>query len=427
MSANITVLQILKDRESFSRYDRMIPASIRDPVTDALLKTYGRYFDEHPDVHEIKFDPFRTMFFGFYFKNLPDDRKEVFTKVLENALTRECPDQLREGFVQKLHEEDLAARVAQMLTKYNDGDEIKIGRELGALLEEMDGLEKKAQVQFVRDDIADLLADDKIPGLTWHLTALNHFLRPLIPGDFGLGAGRPDTGKTTFFSNAATHWAPQLQKLTDIRDRHKIIWFNNEGPGKRIKPRLFQSALGLTIPECRELLQKGQLIDRYREAVIDTHRIEILDIHGWKSWDVEDVISTYKPVVCMFDMIDNIRFQGGTAGTRTDQVLEAMYQEAREWMVKYDCIGLATSQISAEGDGMLYPGQSMLKDSKTGKQGALDFQIMIGKSHDPNMELVRGIHVAKNKLNLPGKPVAPRFTVNFDGSRGRYTDDWLPE
>jgi replicative DNA helicase len=312
--------------------------------------------------------------------------------------------------------------MAELLTKYNDGGDVNITREIAKLVEKAElDLEKKSDIQFVDDDIGDLLsADEDVRGVRWRLRCLQESIRPMASGDFGLVCGRPDTGKTTFLTDNLTYMAPQLPEAFPDREEPFILWLNNEGPGRRIKPRLYQSAVGLSLPECVALHKKGKLVDAYIKAVGALNRIRILDIHGWNHYDVEDVIKQTRPCIIVFDMIDNIRFAGMAKGSRTDQALEAMYQEAREWCVKYGCIGLATSQISNEGDGLLFPTISMLKDSKTGKSGAVDFQIMLGRSNDFNSESLRGIGVVKNKLRIPGKPGDPRAEVFFDGNAAKY-------
>jgi len=128
-------------------------------------------------------------------------------------------------------------------------------------------------------------------------------------------------------------------------------------------------------------------------------------------------------------MIDNIEFKGSMrAGhdSRTDQILEAQYQWARKLGVKYDFPVIATSQVSAEveqqADTQCWPPMHALKDSKTGKQGAADLIIMVGKSSDPMCAKQRYISTPKNKLNVEGYPLMIRQAVNFDGSRSAFTD-----
>ena len=71
---------------------------------------------------------------------------------------------------------------------------------------------------------------------------------------------------------------------------------------------------------------------------------------------------------------------------------------------------------------MQFPTLGMLKDSKTGKQGACDFQLMIGASNDPNLSGLRYLSLPKNKLRREGTPGDPRATVNFKPQVARFDD-----
>ena len=62
-----------------------------------------------------------------------------------------------------------------------------------------------------------------------------------------------------------------------------------------------------------------------------------------------------------------------------------------------------------------------LKDSKTGKQGAADLIIMIGKSADPTMPNDRFISTPKNKLSAGGNNQI-RQQVTIDMDRAKYLD-----
>src|SRR5690606_26278160 len=237
------------------------------------------------------------------------------------------------------------------------------------------------------------------------------------PGDFGCIAMRPDAGKATLLTSELTFMAPQCP------DGRPVFWFNNEGPGRRIVGRLWQSALDATFEDLAHMRTKGELRSAYASAVGGSDRVKVLDIHDAHSSEIEDIIRKHRPYIIVLDMIDNIRFAGvaNNGGQRTDQLLEAMYQWARVLGVKYDCIVLCTSQISAEGEGLTRPLMSMLKDSKTGKQGAVDFLLMGGKSNDPLMANSRWINLPKNKLARTGKPGDPYgYEVILDTHRGRY-------
>ncbi len=82
---------------------------------------------------------------------------------------------------------------------------------------------------------------------------------------------------------------------------------------------------------------------------------------------------------------------------------------------------MATSQVSTDGAGLQFPDMHMLKDSKTGKQGACDVILMIGKSADPLIEYQRFLSVPKNKLKIEGaEPL--RDEVSFNPDRGIYIE-----
>jgi replicative DNA helicase len=247
------------------------------------------------------------------------------------------------------------------------------------------------------------------------LNALNNSTRPLRPGDFGIVAGRPDQGKTTFITSEATYWAPQLPEDMNV------IWLNNEGPGDRIIPRLYQSALGISMSDMKLMHSEGKLVDAYRAKIggrLD--KIRVFDIHGKTTGMVANILEENKAGIAIFDMIDNIHGFGDAA--RTDLMLEKMYQWARELMVRLNCIGIATSQISQDGDDMRFPALPMLKDSKTGKQGACDFQLMIGSISDPAFQYSRFLSLPKNKLMRPDGKKDPKAEVQFDPVRARYED-----
>lgn len=231
------------------------------------------------------------------------------------------------------------------------------------------------------------------------------------------------THNTSALADNVTYMATQMDEVYGKGHGRSILWLNNEGPGNRILKRCVQTALGVPTSELVKLQQAGEVWKRYEEAIQgDKTLIKVLNIHGMKFWQVEEIMRQLKPGLVIFDMIDNLNFDGSVinGGQRTDQLLEGMYQATRELSVRFDCPMIATSQISVEGDGMSYPTQSMLKDSKTGKQGAADFIITVGARNEPGMETVRFIGLTKNKLHLEGQPQSPKSEMIFEGATGRY-------
>lgn len=411
---DIILLRLIKHRKDWAALKDILPKSNLTPETQALVVDFTRYFTDYPSHDRIDLMTFMPRFREWH-RGITDDLFSQYTKILGN-IQPDADDDQRRNIMQSLADIELMTRLANIAEQFQAGD---ISDPYSIITETMDGYRKRRGLKattFIDPDIGDAFTrafDDS--GIKWRLKALNNSTRPLRPGDFGLIAGRPDQGKTTLLASEVTFFAPQLP------EGRNIIWLNNEGPGERIKPRLYQAALNLSVTEASAMHAKGELVDAYRAAIggrLD--RIRIFDIHGATTGMVANILEENNAGIAIFDMIDNIHGFGDAA--RTDLVLEKMYQWARELMVKLDCIGIATSQISNEGDDMRFPTLPMLKDSKTGKQGACDFQLMIGSINDPAFEFSRFLGLPKNKLQRPEGKKDPKAEVEYDPVRARFND-----
>ena len=419
MALDITLLQVMKRRQDYDNLRRLIPDRVLDPATESILKDYGTWFKENPLQQVIDFDSF-----GLWVKlehpSLADEKLALINAQLKRA-RQDVDADVRAGIVERLVAAQTARALEDLVTSFTDGDDIQFGQHLRSIMDKYEErVARQVKTPFCDVDIDELLNEEENDeGIKWRLSVLNEYMRPLRPGDFGCVAMRPGAGKTTFFTSEITFMAPQCP------DGRGVFWFNNEGPSKRIVGRCWQSALGMTFGEIGELRgPKGNGHKQaYAAAVGGAGRIRVLDAHDMSSGELEDIIREHNPYIVVIDMVDNVRFGGemSNGGQRTDQILEAMYQWARILGVKHDCIVLCTSQLNGDAEGLTRPTLAMMKDSKTGKQGALDFLIAIGKSNDPLLAKSRFIGIPKTKLNRAGKPGDPfGYEVILDEDRGRY-------
>lgn len=430
MSLDITVLQLLKHRDKYEKLSKHVPVRALESQVQIIFQDFGAYFKEFPECKLIDAGPFMLWFKGFKHKGLKDEACAVIDGLMRKACADDVSKDVAGGIMKRLVEAGIAADLADTLLNYSEGGEIDIRANLMAALDSYDAqVVRVVKNPQVLDRIEDLLlAEENDVGFHWRLPCLNRHVKPLQGGDFGVIAARPDKGKTTFCAAELTFMAAQVDTLypwTDPADRRSIIWLNNEGPGKKIVTRCFQSALNATTEELVEMSNAGTIRDKYAAALGGRGgTLRIFDIHGMRNDEVEELIAAQRPAVVLFDMIDNITFAGAVNnnGQRTDQLLESMYQWARMMAVKYDCACLATSQISGDGDGIQWPTLSQLKDSKTGKQGAADLIITIGTVNDPVLVKSRYIGTTKNKKVRSGVPSSPMTEVTFDGDRGRFTE-----
>ena len=435
MSLDLTVLRLLKYKEKYDRLIKAVPEGALDTRTRIILDDFGRWFREHEGAVAIDFSTF-----VFLFKKWHPAVKPEAMAVLEHLINDAAPDvpeHIEGGLAKQLVAADMANKLTKALESYAAGEEIDLGMVVKTQVEAYElQFNRKVKDPQVLDAIEDLLvAEENDVGLHFRLACLNEHIKPLVGGDFVVVAMRPDKGKTTFCSSEVTFMAPQVDKVYPGENR-TIMWFNNEGPGKRIIMRNFQSAIGehgSTVEELVEMSHipadpafaqyKTMIRQRYVEALGGRAGVlRVYDIHGMWNYEVEDLMRLHKPALVVFDMVDNIKFGGETNnnGQRTDQLLEAMYQWARFMGVKHDCAVIANSQISADGDGIQYPTLPMLKDSKTGKQGAADVIITGGALNDMMMANSRFIGTTKNKKVRTGKRASPNCEVMLVGDRARY-------
>lgn len=411
---DIILLRIMQSRDEHAILKPMVPESALSKETVALLKDFDRYFTDYPSHEKLDLLTFMTQFPKWH-PGITEDRVREFARIMQNVIGHPADDDQKANMMSWLADEDVQARLTNALAEYNEGELENLPHVLEGIMDSYRRSRGIKQIKHIDTPIRELLKEDtNNEGLKWRLRCLRESMRPLRGGDFGIIAARPDQGKTSFLASEASYMAPQLPP-----DRN-VLWLNNEGPGKRIIPRVWQATLNLTIREMVEFDRADKLEELYLQTMQRFDKIRVVDIHGLNNSQVEMIIEANNAGIIIYDMIDNIGGFGDAA--RTDIKLEAMYQWARERSVKYDAIGLATSQISAEGHGLRFPGLSMLKDSKTGKQGACDFQLMIGSVEDPMMRMARFIGLPKNKMRLPDGPASPDAEVVFDGLRSRYKD-----
>lgn len=425
VSLDMTLLRLMKHRREYDRLRAGLPIGALQETTATLIQDFDGYFREFPEVTTIDWKQFMLWFKEFKHSNFDDTRLEMFTTLMGHA-SDDVPEQVREGIMERIVESSTVCELLAIAERYNNGEEMVLSDVLREAQEKLDtNLQRKVKTPFCDESIEDILSDEEHNvGLKWRLQALRQSMRPLRGGDFGIIAARPDKGKTTFLTSELSYMVPQLVELYN-GECHPIIWFNNEGPSKRIKQRYWQSLLGCTVPEMVEYMKDGSLHKRVLEAtggVAPDKWLKIVDAHEFSNGDCRRIVEQERPGLIVADMIDNIEFGGEVhnGGQRTDQMLEEMYKWFRNLGVKYDAPVLATSQVDAAGDGIQYPALKDLKDSKTGKQGAADFIVTIGALNDPSMEEFRWIGMTKNKLHLTGGKRDPRAEVLFLADQARF-------
>lgn len=410
------ILRVLTTRKGFNKLQAYIEPDLLSKHVKVVVKALTRYYKEFKDTDKVDLQVFFELLQKWE-KMETQSVVDYYAQLVANMGSTTETDHA--VIINYLVEERLAVKLAEALETYGAGDEIDLISATGDMhMKAMADIEVPEYDQWIQPELEDLIAEDTTEsGLNWRLDCINQAWSPLQPGDSVIIAGRPGKGKTTFLTDQLSYMAKQI-------DDRPILWCNNEGDGKRIVKRLMQSALNATMSELVTKNSAGTLKQEYADAVGDYNRIRVVDIHGYYNYQVEKLIEFHKPKLVVLDMVDNIKFAGLSldGGARTDQILEEMYKWARIMGVKYNCTILPTSQISNEGAGIPFPAEGMLKDSKTGKQGACDAILMIGHSDDPTLERSRFLGDPKGFKNAREGAATLRAEVFFDKDRGRYTE-----
>ncbi len=415
MIIDLALLRIIKYKEQFNKVARYIPRSAIDKRTKAVADDIKRFFTDNPDEEVLDFPAFRSLFFTVYHKGLGDSDCDYYNKLL-TRMEDDVPESIKKNIINQLLELEFATDVANVVDDYEQGEDIEVVTAVSNLVDNVkEMLERTESFEYADFDDSTIGEQSNDDGLPWPLDIMNEYYRPAQGGDQYIVAARPGQGKTTFLTHVNYTWAKHLPK-------NKVIyWFNNESRRQRIMARQIQSALGLTNGELDKLQKSRKLREEYIKVMGSADKVRVYDIHGKNNSFIEEILEAGgedNVGAIIFDMLDNVKFPT-RKDTREDQRLEQMYQWSRELGVKYNCPVLPTSQISNEGAGLMFPQEHMLKDSKTGKQGACDGIIMIGSSDDPMLQNKRGLSMPKTKSKREGMQHM-REEITFDADRGRY-------
>lgn len=421
ISLDLSVLRMLKTRKNFERYSKLVPEGVVNDTTSKLIQRMGQFFEAVSVADEVTFESFWPFLRSKYPKW--KDKDISYWEAALRPIDIDNPEGYNETVLTQLLATDLGIKALAFIEAHNDGEDIDLAESLRMAVEKYEGaVQRRIRTPDVELDWDEMIQQDTDnTGLQWRLTPVARHIRALRPGDFGIIAMRPDRGKTSWLASEVTFWAAQLAELWPEDEFPKVLWLNNEGPGTRILARIRTAALGMSPSEIATMgSKKARAL--FAKLIGGEDRIQVKDIHSFTHVEVEELIRKSGARVVVFDMIDNIHFVGGQInnGERTDQILEAMYQWARSLAVRYGFVAIATSQVSAEGDGERYPRQTQLKDSRTGKQGACDFILTGG--YDPAMPKTRFIGTTKNKIKVEGATGNPMAQVLFDSDRSRMVE-----
>jgi len=401
------LLKVLESKQDFQRfYGHLRNLS---PQTTTVVKGMAEYFDAHD---ELEWPDFSAWFFQVKHPSMKQDQADVYRAVFEDLETYQ-PTHTAEQIAEVLRERDVFQRVGDLALGIAEGsgdDPLDIYTLLDDYKKQTTILSplEETEVTHDFDELADSITSNA-SGLEWRLEELNMSVGPIGKGDLILVAARPEVGKTTFLTSEISYMLTQTDK--------EILWFANEEAGTKVRWRIIQAITGMTTAEI--LKDKSKALSLYKAG--GGERVRLIDKKEYSIFDVQRLLETTDVGLLVYDQL---RFFKGYENTGTDvERLKNLYRKARAY-AEY-APSMVVHQARGDAEGQLYLTQHQLEGTQTEVQGAADVMVMIGKTHDPNVdENLRGITIAKNKLT-GGARTQPglrhgKFEVYIDAERARY-------
>lgn len=426
MTLDKTLLQVVKYKDAYDIYRKLLRDHLLDDTTITILKDYLLYFEKYPTHSVVDFEVFEPWFFQFRHPKMKKEDTTFYKKVFV-GLHEDADETLSKTLKTDLQTLHFATLVTNWSQDYIDG-KISGTKLIGDVAQSTDDVlstlasnnDSLWDTSSVEEDVVYTGYDN---GLKFRLGCLDASCGSLHPSKFIITGAYVDTGKSTFMADqfgagmfeqiiaADSHW------YTD----RPIMWFNNEGSTKAIKMTFYQSLFGVDVNRIRNAPKKVE--EHYQGLSKGLDLFRVVPCQGWHIKQVESLIKTYKPCVVIYDMLDNL--QGYEDIGTMDQRFRALYDHARQMADQYEHTAIATSQCTGEANGQEVIPMHWLAGSRVAKQSTADLIITIGRSLQAGKSGSRYIHTPKNKLDTQQSLMFNRATdteVIFDGTKKRFLD-----
>ncbi len=410
VSMEAELLRTAANRDAFQEFKAILSDKLLLPEAAAILTDVGAWYEANPAVVDLDWSAFLGWARVACRATMKPDKWDVYQTIAKNAAAMPCPNPAILGRYRELKAlAAIRAKVDAALASHNP-------KALDEIIAEASSVTLTATAkrpELVTDNWDDLLSIvQRKDGLEWRLEDLNVAVGPIDRGDVVMIGKRPEVGGTTFLASEMSYMVPQLPP-----GKHGII-FTNEEVGAKVKMRVIQAALGLTLAEIASdpLTCKGVY-----EGLMAGRRIDIVHSTAITDQLVDQWLRSGEYGLIGVNVLDKVILTRATSeGAELKRDLGIW---ARSVADKYGAV-IGVLQASVEAEGQKWPDQSCLYGSKTGLQAESDVLIMIGKTHNPSESDRRFIGVVRNKLPGGDRTSASerhgRFEVAFDGERGRF-------
>jgi len=414
MSAELDLLLLFAEKETFDRFHRFIKKSTVTKESWTIISDMFEWYDKHS---KIDWDSFNTWFRVVRHPTFKKETLDLYS-IIFDRLSGQTLGDTSEAILKRLIERDYATKLSSVAMSIAEGENKHLWDEVIDLTDEyyIDiGRAAEIASRFVADDISAMVGKVTGKGLDWRLNELNYSCGPIRQGDFIVVAAYVDTGKTTFIASESTYMAKQLE------EGECVIWFNNEEDGSKVKYRTVQATLAKD-HTALAAMNPADVTREYNAALGGESRLMIYDEKYIHIKDVEEVLKHYNPGLIIFDQLFKIAgFQNEFSEVERQRRL---FGWARKLAADY-CPVIAVTQADSTTNGEMYIEANQLYGSKVAMQSEADAIITIGRSLTGAFSpTTRFIYVPKNKLT--GGPLSDerfrngKFEVQIEPTIARY-------
>jgi hypothetical protein len=412
MNIEVDILHVLKNVDNYSKYRKYVKNDYVSDECNTLIEAIGSYHKRYgKDITDWKdFYTWLVTVGGSW----TERQRKFFGMVTDNLATYTSSDTADEIVMrfQCINFAETAIPMMEDMAKDGDPDKLHDIRDMLNVVYE--DVATTGDEKFVTSSIKDILASHVTSGgYDWRFDEMNVMAGPIRPGDFVIVVGRPENGKTSFVSSETTYMATQFTSPTD-----KVVIFNNEEAGEKLLLRAYTCGLNMAASDIAKLPDPEAAL---RKA-LGGDRFLVYDDVNTSTYDVERVLSSVKPKIVVFNVLEKIR---GFDKMDEVQRLKTLAVWARGLGKRFHCVVFAVWQADAGAEGERYIRKHQVYGSKTGAPSEADVIIGIGATFNPTEQDYRFFHLSKNKLS-GGPKSDPRrkhgyAVAHFDTMTGLYT------
>ncbi len=393
----VSLLQILASKHYFDYYIHFVDHNRALPTTSLLLKDYKKYFDLYPEHTTVDFGQFITQFTqNWHNKDLDQMDIEYYKDYVFPKITGQVAEhdtgQVEKcllGLINKATTEELLAVANKTFS-------------IKALRDILDEHEKK-QTLIIKENDADVFTMENVDfstldracGLPYFLPSIQEGLGSLVKGQFVVVSADYGSGKSAFVINQAVH---SLKHLIANGDERPILYFNSEGTEGDVFARFLSNLYNCSrTGGFEEIIEKREEV---REEFLSNHpsdQFMVFQISGKGLAYVRTKLQKYKPALVIIDITDVLAPEEDVTN------LKKIYDQLRLLSGEY-CPIIGTTQAGDNSyldketnqiKNRKWLGDKALYGSKSGKGGAADTIITIGK--DDNNPSIRYVATPKKK------------------------------